>query len=199
MKETDGIIKYQCQWTKAPALATSLCQPLLSAREQVYLKGYIGVDEQGVGFGNISQRTRQPRQFIITGSQTGALAKLSCEHIAKVTDFDLGKNELWCHGPIKASSEAMSHGALYQAAPWVEWVIHIHDQDLWQRFIHHYPTTSVRAGYGSPALAQEIGHLAARASSRTPQVMVLAGHEPGLIIYGPDLTSTLNCLGNLAL
>jgi L-ribulose-5-phosphate 4-epimerase len=71
--------------------------------------------------------------FVITGSGTGSLKKLSAEHYTRVTAYDLLKNTLTSAGPIKASSESLTHAAVYETLPLINTVLHIHHLALWEK------------------------------------------------------------------
>lgn len=196
MVEPEGIIKYHCHWEKKPPLPREACAALLAGRRQLAARRYIGVDDQGIGYGNISQRRQSSSRFLITGSQTGALSELTPAHLSLVTDLDIANNELHCQGPIQASSEAMSHGIVYQMKPACGCVIHIHDRRLWDKFIGVLPTTSAGASYGSVPLALALKALVEELS-KPFQMIVMGGHEPGLLIYGPSIDETVGYLESM--
>ncbi len=193
MADSEGIIKYHCHWQKGEPLPVEACAGLLAGRQQLAVQRYIGVDDQGIGYGNISQRWQSSSQFLITGSQTGSLPQLTPAHLSLVTDVDIGHNELHCQGPVKASSEAMSHGIIYQMRPACDCVIHIHDRRLWERYMSKWPTTPPEASYGSVALAQALKALL-QVPSEPFQMIVMGGHEPGLLIYGQAIDKTIDYL-----
>ncbi|NJO72245.1 MAG: hypothetical protein HC825_12345 [Oscillatoriales cyanobacterium RM1_1_9] len=102
----EGVTKFKGYWIKAdPPPAESLGQ-LMLWRDRLRQLGLIGVDHQGIGFGNISVRMGPSGEFIITGTQTGSLLQLQPQHYTRVTEFDLAANSLTCVGPIAASSES---------------------------------------------------------------------------------------------
>ncbi|MGF1494827.1 MAG: class II aldolase/adducin family protein [Microcoleaceae cyanobacterium] len=115
----EGVIKYDCDWELTSPLAEAAIQQLITWRDALYRLGLIGVTPDGIGFGNISQRIGQSEQFVITGTQTGHLPQLQPQHYTVVTQFDLEQNTLICRGPIKASSESLTHAAIYTHQPTV--------------------------------------------------------------------------------
>lgn len=185
MKET-GIIKFNCNWIKEEPLDSDLFIDLNFWRDKMFDLGFIGVNEEGIGFGNMSIRFRE-NQFIITGSATGKLKKLSNEHYTKVVDFDLEKNSLTAIGPILASSESLTHAAIYEYDKNVNAVIHIHNKYLWEKLIGKIPTTNKSVEYGTPAMAKEIIRLFAETDLKNKKILVMAGHIEGIISFGKDL------------
>ena len=86
----EGVIKFNCQWTKSAPLDEAWIRDLNVWRDKLYGLGLIGLNEDGIGYGNISIRFRK-NQFIISGSGTGKFKKLTEEHYALVTDYDVRK------------------------------------------------------------------------------------------------------------
>ncbi len=183
-----GYIKFQCRWIKAKPLSCLYLKELNYWRRILYQLGLIGADKHRIGFGNLSVRFKQTDQFIITGSRTGHLKKLFSQHYVKVTSYNGQENRLTCRGPIKASSESLSHGALYQSDPMVRAVIHIHQLKLWEKLVHSRIATSRKAEYGTPAMAEEIMKLLARKLVREKKIFAMAGHEGGIISFGSNIS-----------
>ena len=70
----------------------------------------IGVDSNGVGFGNLSVRDGVSENFYITGSATGGLPELTPTDCVRVVAFDFAKNWLRYEGAAIPSSESLTHG-----------------------------------------------------------------------------------------
>ncbi len=92
-----------------------------------------------------------------------------------------------CRGEIEASSESLSHAAIYAALPEIKSVIHIHNQRLWQKFLHILPATSLSAEYGTPKLADEIRRILVQTEKQNQRIFILGGHPDGLISYGRSI------------
>jgi L-ribulose-5-phosphate 4-epimerase len=191
----EGLIGFDCRWTREPV---SIPQPLFTQltrwRAELYRRGLVGVTPDGVGFGNIS--TRLAGGFVITGSATGAIAELDASHYALVDGAWPAENRLACRGLTVASSESLSHAALYDVLPGAGAVIHVHSAALWERYRGALPTTSQAAEHGTPALAAELAATAAGAT--LPGVVVMGGHRDGLISFGSDLEAAGGALLALA-
>ncbi|NJK38724.1 MAG: class II aldolase/adducin family protein [Oscillatoriales cyanobacterium RM2_1_1] len=183
----EGVTKFKGYWIKAdPPPAESLGQ-LMLWRDRLRQLGLIGVDHQGIGFGNISVRMGPSGEFIITGTQTGSLLQLQPQHYTRVTEFDLAANSLTCVGPIAASSESLTHGAIYAHQPQVRAIIHVHHSRLWRRLCFQVPTTRAEVPYGTPQMAAEMFRLFERGNLATHKVLAMAGHPDGLITFGSTL------------
>ena len=156
-------------------------------RDRLYALGYIGAYADGTGYGNISIRPAHLRQFIITGTSTGKIPLLLPEHFTRVSSYSIDRNSVVCEGRIHASSESMTHAAVYACAPDVRAVIHIHSMEHWQRLLNRIPTTDPSAAYGTPGMAREIRRLFEETDFPIGKVMVMGGHEEGILSYGATL------------
>jgi L-ribulose-5-phosphate 4-epimerase len=183
----EGYIKYQYHWKKLPIeVPTDVLDELNHYRHELIQLGMIGKIPNGPGFGNISVR-KSNQSFYISGSDTGSLAILTHEQMALVTACNIQQNTVHFTGTIPASSESMSHGAIYMECPKVKAIIHIHHQGLWEQFINRLPTTSEAITYGTPEMAMELMRISE--ANPTKGIVVLAGHADGLISYGESLKS----------
>ena len=154
----EGYIKFDCNWIPSNDIPLNKVAVLNVWREIMYKKGLIGVYPDGIGFGNISLRCNE-KTFLISGSATGGLATLNESHYSLVTNYDLSANSVTCVGPLKASSESLTHALIYECSAAINAVIHIHSLKLWTNFIHHVPTSSENISYGTPEMANEIKRL----------------------------------------
>ncbi len=194
MLRDEGYIKYNCLWTETAAIKVAEVSGLNVWRKKLFQQGLLGVYPDGISFGNVSVR-KDEKQFIITASQTGKLAVLNENHFSLVTDFDLKGNNLTCSGAMRASSESLSHAAVYTTLPNINAVFHVHHAALWQQYLHKLPTTDVQAAYGTPEMAFEIQRIVKNQEEKHAGILFMAGHEEGIISYG----ETLDMAGNMLL
>ena len=192
----EGYIKYQCYWHNQPSIDAKDIVEINQWRTKLYQLGLIGEYDNGIGFGNLSIRLPQSGQLIISGTQTGGIAALTVEHYTKVTDFDWQKNYVVCHGPIKASSETLTHAAIYVAQPHVNAVVHVHHANLWRELIDRVPTTNPDCAYGTPEMAEEIIRLCQQKETQQQQIIVMSGHEEGILTFDDSLNKAGNILLN---
>jgi L-ribulose-5-phosphate 4-epimerase len=184
----EGYIKFDCRWTESPPLDGDVVEEIIKWRRPLFDAGLVGhFADIGIGFGNISMRSNTPGRFIITGTQTGHLAELSGAHLAEVTDYDIQGNSLFCRGPVRASSESLTHAAIYELDPELNAVVHVHSDALWQALRDTVPTTDAAIPYGTPEMAQEFRRLYRHTDFASAGLAVMAGHEGGLISIGHDL------------
>ncbi|MCC7437383.1 MAG: class II aldolase/adducin family protein [Armatimonadetes bacterium] len=181
----EGYIKYHCRWIQAEPMEMEVVKELCYWRGRLFAAGIIGADSNGVGFGNISIRWDQG--CIISGTQTGGIETIGPEHFTKVTQVDLAANSLVCSGPIQASSEAMTHAAIYRCNAAVQAVIHVHDRARWMQLLHIAPTTDASVPYGTPEMAWEIERLFRKQSLESRGMIAMAGHTDGIIAFGRNL------------
>lgn len=188
----EGYIKFQTNW-KREELSGGMgtFKNLNLWRRRLYEHRLIGAYPDGIGYGNISVRLVD-NEFMISGTATGNIPKLSKEHYTRVTEYDLQKNSLTCCGPILASSESLTHATIYESMSSIKGVVHIHNKKLWDKLIYKVPTTSLKVKYGTPEMALEIkGILSSSDNMRYSRIMVMAGHEDGLISIGKDLNEAV--------
>lgn len=181
----EGYIKFDAIWQEAKPFSKNILVDLNACRDLMYQMKLIGAYDNGIGFGNISQRY-QENQFFISGSATGNFAALNESHYTLVTNFNIQENWVKCKGPIVASSESMSHAVIYQECPEVNVVIHIHHLSWWKNLLYKIPTTADTAAYGSPEMANEIVRLFKKSEVAKTQVFAMAGHEEGLFGFGKN-------------
>lgn len=199
MKE--GVIQFKCALYPPEQLwSAELLSELNLWRSKMIKQGWIGQDAaryQGLGFGNLSIRYALPKAadaFIITASQTGHLAELDQQGWPLVVTADTKQNTLVARGLWPPSSEALSHAALYQSNQKIKAVIHVHSEFLWQGAINlGYPSTAADIGYGTPAMAAAIQ----RQGSRNSGLLVMLGHQDGVIAWGENPQQAVTALEEL--
>jgi L-ribulose-5-phosphate 4-epimerase len=189
-----GYLKFKCEWIRTGPLSESEIAEMNRWRAVLYGLRLIGAYPNGPGYGNISRRAGPVNQFIISGTNTGRLTVLDGSHYTRVTAYDFHLNRLTCEGPIQASSESLTHAAIYQAAPPVQAVIHVHSLDIWERLRDKLPTTSWEVEYGTPEMAQEMLRVLKDPELGQRGVVVMGGHREGLVAFGSSLESAAETL-----
>lgn len=180
----EGYIKFDLHWTETQ-IPHSVASELMKARDLLHDYKLIGVLPDGIGFGNISMRADHLHRFIISGTQTGQKFPIRSEDFCLVTQVDILRNALWCTGIVKASSESLSHAAIYQADPDIQTVIHVHNHNWWVQLLGNVPTTPATITYGTPEMAQSLAaHVLQGADTG---IIACAGHADGIFIYGRSL------------
>jgi L-ribulose-5-phosphate 4-epimerase len=144
----------------------------------------------------ISLRITGTDNFIITGSATGSYPVITTDHISLVTSFDIQKNYIECCGNVKASSESLTHAAIYMSPFNINAVVHTHHKALWHEFKGKFPTTAKNAAYGTPEMAAEIVKIIMK-PGRKESVIIMGGHEDGIITFGKNMLSACAELFNL--
>lgn len=196
MQQDEGVIKFRCEHVFADALPDNILTDLKHFRALLYMQKFIGVDDEGIGYGNISQLFDYTDQFIISGTQTGHIPELDSQHFTHVVNYSIEENWLRCVGPVKASSESLTHAALYSANQNIGAVIHIHNAQIWQKHLHTLPTTPVNISYGTPEIANAIISICTK-SNLANGVIIMGGHKDGIITYGKNLLQSYNNLIDL--
>lgn len=193
MHRDEGYIKFSYSHEEAPPPVHPRLHDLMRIRDDLHEWELIGILPEGIGYGNISTRIDGSDQFIITSSGTGLEFPIQARHFCEVLAFDIGKNHVTCRGPLPASSESMSHGAIYAARPDTGAVIHIHDAVMYRMLIQEgAPQTPPDAAFGTPEMARGLGQLAA--SLPAVSCLVMGGHEDGIIGFAPDALAVRDAL-----
>ena len=194
----EGVIKFRCDWLPAYAPAEKEILSLNQWRSRLYQLGLIGAYPNGIGYGNISVRAKRGRGFIISGTQTGGLATLGAQQYTRIVAYRFEENMVRCKGPVKASSESLTHAMLYELDAVIGAVIHVHHEKQWRRLLGNVPTTSAKIRYGTPEMAKEVSRLYQTEDLRQKKLFVMGGHESGIVSFGKDLEEAgetlLTCL-----
>ena len=166
MTDGDGVTKFVATFHHAPPPAPALLTELIHWRQQLVSLSVLGQDP----------------------------ARYDGVDFAVVTAWDWVANTLTAEGGRPPSSEALTHAALYSAAPGICWVLHGHAPALWHSAERHgIPTTPANVAYGTPAMAAGVAALVANRDGRgpgLPGLLAMGGHEDGVIAYGATAAST---------
>src|SRR5260370_11408676 len=154
----------------------------------------MGVDGNGIGFGNLSVRDGTSARFYITGAAIAGIVELTPADYAKVVAYDFAKNWLRCEGSRVASSESLTHAAVYESDPIARAVIHCHDINLWAALLDKAPTTPNRVEYGTAERAYAIQRLFEITDVKTRKIFVMAAHDDGLATFGKNLQDAFGML-----
>lgn len=189
----EGYIKFHLQWRKAAPLPAAVTRDIVRCRNLCFQRKYIGIMD-GVGYGNISARYGAGNRFIISGTQSGGLKRLSARHFTRVTAVSFERNSVTCVGPVKASAESLTHAMFYALDKRIASVIHIHHRAMWEKLMHRVPTTGSETPYGTVAMCREVMRLYETSELKTTQLLVMAGHQDGIISFGKNLNEALAVL-----
>ena len=193
MSET-GSVKFKCQQVTMEISRFAGFAELNRYRRKLLDLGMIGVDASGVGFGNLSIRNGATSRFYITGSATGRISELKPADYAKVVAYDFARNWLQCEGSTVASSESLTHAAVYESDPSARAVIHCHDIKLWGALLDKAPTTPKRVEYGTPEMAYAVRRLFDITDLKRRKILVMMAHNGGLVTFGRDLQEAFGIL-----
>src|SRR5262249_21097291 len=149
---SEGYVKYRCERIDRPLAPFDGFAELNQCRTHLHELGLVGVYPDGIAYGNVSVREGATSCFYITGSATGEIRTLDLCHYAHVTEFDVARNRVKCEGPVQASSESMTHAAVYVALAEAHAVLHVHHLGLWNRLLGNVPTTAAEVEYGTPEM-----------------------------------------------
>jgi len=189
----EGYVKYTAIYTKAPAIKTPHWAELNNARTKLFSFGLLGVNPQGVSFGNVSMRFKGD-EFLISGTATGVAPELTPAEYCLVNSFDLAQNRIVSTGPIRASSEAMTHGAVYRSCSGANCVIHVHSGIIYRGMIRDgCLATDKDAVYGTPEIALALAKCVQELGT-DEGVVYMAGHDEGIIVWGPTVERALKLI-----
>lgn len=193
--EQEGVIKFDLGFKQKPLPKELELAELIAWRalcHRLQLIGQNPVRYGGLGFGNISRKIDSsflPENrfggMLISGTQTGAAEYLNAEHFCLVTSYSVEQNRIVAEGPVKPSSEALTHAAVYRANDRIRFVIHGHCPEIWQATQKlAIPSIARSIAYGTPEMADAVGELIAADRGRSAGLFSMLGHEDGIISYG---------------
>lgn len=193
----EGVIKFRANHRAGalePRVHGALACSLVAWREIMAMTQLVGQDPArygGAGYGNVSGRLGPPsssrgsRAMLITGTQTGGLARIGLDQFCVVERYDYHRNEVVSHGPIEPSSETMTHGSIYDLSPRIRFVLHAHSPIIWRRAGDlRIPTTPPSVPYGTPEMALAVQDLWRATSLSEVSILSMGGHEDGIIVFG---------------
>jgi len=195
--KTEGVIKFDLCYRMSEPIALAQLDELNAWRSRLWQHRLIGQDPRrygGYGFGNVSMRCGQydaapgSRAFLISGTQTGALPELDNRHYTQVDSYDAATNRVIAHGPIKPSSESLTHGILYDMDTRIQAILHVHSPDIWQAAgALGIPVTDAAVAYGTPAMAAEVQRLFRETDVLRQRIFSMGGHEDGIVTFGQSV------------
>jgi L-ribulose-5-phosphate 4-epimerase len=180
-------IKFTCEQVGAEITRFGNLAELNAYRRKLLQLRLIGVDAKGIGFGNLSIREGATKIFYITGSATGWKPELTLADCTRVVAYDFEKNWLRYDGSAIPSSESLTHAAVYESDAKVGSVIHCHESKLWAALLNKAPTSSKTVDYGTPEMACEVKRLFNVTDLQSRKILVMAGHEGGIVAFGKHL------------
>jgi L-ribulose-5-phosphate 4-epimerase len=184
----EGYTKFTVYWSDRSPVDHPAVAELERWRQPLFEAGLVGhYADLDVGYGNLSMRVDAGGLFIISGTQTGHLARTDRHHYALVTEANIDENSVRCTGSVQASSETLTHAAIYELDLSIQAVVHVHSAGLWERLKHAAPTTDADVAYGTPEMAGEFKRLYRTTELPDTGVAVMAGHESGLVSLGTTL------------
>jgi len=192
--EAEGVIKFELRYRVAEPIALTELAELNAWRSRLWQLRLIGQDPQrydGYGFGNVSMRhgpRNAPcgkRAFVISGTQSGALPELDACHYTLVESYDATANRVVAQGPVKPSSESLTHGIIYDRDSRIQAVLHVHSPVIWQTAsAQGMPVTAASVAYGTPAMAAEVQRLFRETDVLRQHIFSMGGHEDGIVAFG---------------
>lgn len=191
--DREGVVRFSLTFIPADPPPAELTGKINAWRQILFRLGLIGQDTNrygGVGFGNISIRLTSDggESFLVSGTQTGGISRLSSEHYAVVTVYDPAANHVAAKGVVRPSSESLTHGMLYRLDRTIGAVIHVHSPEIW----HHadavgIPSTPRDIPYGTPEMAEAVRILLQGTEAGSLQIIAMGGHEDGIVTFGTSI------------
>jgi hypothetical protein len=197
----EGIVRFAAEHVTRPLeerVYGPAARALAAWREILARLGLLGQDPArygGAGYGNASVRLgpfgdvpRGQRRFLVTGTGTGGRRAVGLADVCVVEAYDLRRDRVRSFGPVGPSSEALTHGALYDVAPGARAVLHAHAPEVWRAARRlGLPVTAPAAAPGTPELALEVQRLYRETALSSLRVLVMGGHEDGVLAFGAGL------------
>jgi len=194
-----GSVKFSCDQVPSEISSFDGFDDLNRIRRKLIGLGVVGIDANGIGFGNLSVRDGVSSRFYITASGTGGISELVPADFSRVVDYDFSRNWLRCEGVRIASSESLTHAAVYEANPDANAVIHCHDLKLWKALLRKKNVTATPEGivYGTPEMARAVEQLFQTTELKNQKILVMTAHEGGLVAFGKTMSDASAVLQRL--
>ena len=201
----EGVVKFEAVCMPGECIIDeAVIAELEKCRNNLLRLGLLGKDAKrygGFAYGNVSQRTGQhnakkgERKFIITASQTSDIAHLTREQYAIIVKYDAKNNRVEYEGVMVPSSEAMTHGSIYDQSPDIKCVLHVHSPEIWGlRKRLKLPETAPDVAYGTPEMAHEVTRLFRETNVGKLGIFATAGHEDGVFSFGRTIKDASDIL-----
>ena len=200
----DGVIKYnRSNFTHCGPIDLVEYSALEYWRKKLFKVNLIGeYPEQQIGFGNLSERKNYINlfkssfpQFLITGSQTGKFPDLDGKFYTRVLNYDIKNLNIKVMGPVEASSEALTHAAIYSHNLNIKAIFHIHSNKIWKGMIQdHYDFTAIDIPYGTVEMADATQRCIKNQNSG---IFCMHGHEDGVVAFGRNLEEVGELIFNI--
>ncbi|MGH8548637.1 MAG: class II aldolase/adducin family protein [Methylococcales bacterium] len=205
IEDQEGVIKFTLDFEPKSVLEIKDLGTLIAWRTVLHRLAMIGQDPErygGLGFGNISQRieaapaTRKGlNRFVISGTQTGAAERLNDSHFCIITGSSIRNNRIVAEGPVKPSSEALTHAAVYRCHPDIRFVMHVHSPELWRATRRlGIPSIGTTIAYGTPEMADQVHNLIRSLGRPCAGIFSMLGHEDGIVSYADSAETAGNLL-----
>lgn len=176
-EEHEGVIKFKLNCL-GPITEVDWLGPLTSLRCKAHKLGFLGIDQQGIGYGNLSCRSGE-RDIFVTASQTSGKDEFTALDLCKIPIDRSEEAVLPYYGSKAPSSETMTHLAAYAGNPEVNWILHLHDSALFE--MDSGFSTPADVGYGTKEMAEAVKNISALVSE-FPQLVKMQGHLDGLLL-----------------
>jgi ribulose-5-phosphate 4-epimerase/fuculose-1-phosphate aldolase len=91
-------------------------------------------------------------------------------------------------GPIEASSEVLTHAAIYEHNKNIKSIFHIHSKKMWNFMIQNkHPHTAKEIAYGTLEMAKATQNCIGESDSG---IFCMHGHLDGIVAFGKTLDET---------
>lgn len=194
--EKEGLVKYNLDHTITKISSSHVNLSEINEVRRILLeKKFLGTDDHGIGYGNISQRLeKESREFLITGTQTSKKKELEIDDFSIITDFNVDGFYLKSSGKTSPSSEAFSHAIIYKLFRDMNAVIHIHSEPLWLFMLQNNFLKTEDVGYGTKEMVAEIQRIYYGMDIREGSIFAMTGHHGGIIAFSQTLDGALSII-----
>jgi ribulose-5-phosphate 4-epimerase/fuculose-1-phosphate aldolase len=192
----EGVIQFTYDLITGGSPSRVEVEELTRWRAELFSRDSIGGDlsRYGACYGNVSIRTSPDgapsgqRGFIVSCTQTGDVQTPDRDCYCRVQSYSHRANHVVAIGVCAPSSEALTHGAMYDASDHIRAIVHGHDAILWQWMqASGAPGTPSDVDYGTVEMANAARRVVQECASNQwvyPGVLSMNGHKDGVIAWG---------------
>lgn len=195
--EKEGVVKYSLDFTDKDIDIQIEYEVLEKCRTELYAMGLIGAYNNGLGYGNISQRLNDSDKFVITSTQTGHIENLTVNDYSLVDDIDFSSFKTIASGKSKPSSECITHGAIYKIDKNINTVIHIHNLKLWEFMLKNGYLSTNNTLYGTIEMVEDVINIYKDFIPLENNIFVMKGHQEGIVSFGQNVDEAKKPIYNL--
>ncbi len=183
--ERESYIKFNCRHHVKEISFPAEIDTWLGFGNALKAHKLIGKIDDQTGYGNISFRDRNSGDIYISASKSGTDDTYVKSHFSRIVTWDAEINFVESEGAMPASSETLTHLAVYEALKEVNCVAHIHSEYYWNMYLNHELTSNLDIEYGTKEMYFEVKRLIEE--NANAGTLIMGGHKDGILFWDENI------------